>query len=100
MSDATTTDPVALVEELRLKRLRQAMAFADELEFSDDERHELSIMVVGPDRDPSWAGFDLTQMDLLVANFQGYAWIGKIMSERGPNHQPRRKPRNPTTNGA
>jgi len=79
-------DPAnAAATELIIQRkrwLKRAMVLAKELGYTDEDRHELSILLVGADRDPSWAKFDHNEMGRCVDMLLGATAHVVIMRDR------------------
>jgi hypothetical protein len=75
-------EPVNEIEKAkRWVRLKKAYALANELEFTDDERHELAGMVVGVD-DTSWSKLTIVQLHDLITMMEGYIWISYMVGLR------------------
>lgn len=66
------------------RRFRKAMALAEELGFSKEERYELAQMLPNVDKDygGSWKELDHDQLHDLITMMEGYVWITYMMMQR------------------
>lgn len=71
-------------EDALLLRRRKAFSLSNSLHFTDDERHELALMVVGVDRDGtgSWRDLTMSQLHDLLTMMEGAIYIEHMKSQR------------------
>lgn len=70
--------------DVRSNRYRKAMVLKEELGLSNDERHELALMLPRVDKDDggSWKELDDDQLHDLITMMEGYIWITYMMMQR------------------
>lgn len=70
--------------DVRSNRYRKAMVLKEELGLSNDERHELALMLPRVDKDDggSWKELDDDQLHDLITMMEGYIWISYMMMQR------------------
>lgn len=72
------------MNDVRSNRYRKAMVLKEELGLSNDERHELALMLPRVDKDGngSWKDLDDDQLHDLITMMEGYIWISYMMMQR------------------
>ena len=77
-------ESVVMSPDVRSNRYRKAMVLKEELGLSDDERHELALMLPRVDKDDggSWKELDDDQLHDLITMMEGYIWISYMMMQR------------------
>lgn len=76
------TDTLDDTHEARNLIRAKAFVVAGELGFTDADRHELAVAVVGAERSPSWAQLSLTELQRLVEHLEGYVFVSTILRDR------------------
>lgn len=73
-----------MATDVRSNRYRKAMVLKEELSLSNDERHELALMLPRVDKDDggSWKELDEDQLHDLITMMEGYIWISYMMMQR------------------
>lgn len=77
-------ESVVTSPDVRSNRYRKAMVLKEELGLSNDERHELALMLPRVDKDDggSWKELDDDQLHDLITMMEGYIWISYMMMQR------------------
>lgn len=68
-------------EDRRKLMLRKAYVTARRYGFTDDERHELSSIIIGVNSD-SWGDLTVPQLHDLLCFLDGHAYISWILDQR------------------
>lgn len=70
--------------DVRSNRYRKAMVLKEELGMTNEERHELALMLPRVDKDDggSWKELDEDQLHDLITMMEGYIWISYMMMQR------------------
>lgn len=68
-------------DEKRQKMFRLAMALKDEIGLTDEERHELALMIPGV-QDGSWKNLDTREMHILLNYLEGFQHILYLLAQR------------------
>ena len=73
-----------MASDVRSNRYRKAMVLKEELGLSNDERHELALMLPRVDKDDggSWKELDEDQLHDLITMMEGYIWITYMLMQR------------------
>lgn len=73
-----------MASDVRSNRYRKAMVLKEELGLSNEERHELALMLPRVDKDDggSWKELDEDQLHDLITMMEGYIWITYMMMQR------------------
>ena len=73
-----------MATDVRSNRYRKAMVLKEELGLSNEERHELALMLPRVDKDDggSWKELDEDQLHDLITMMEGYIWISYMMMQR------------------
>lgn len=69
------------------KQFKLAMELKDELGLTDEERHELALMIPGVDKDGngSWKNLTNEQMHTLLNYLEGALYVAHLRMQRGDN---------------
>lgn len=73
-----------MATDVRSNRYRKAMVLKEELGMTNEERHELALMLPRVDKDDggSWKELDEDQLHDLITMMEGYIWISYMMMQR------------------